>query len=67
MKSALGYTVIAAGVAIGLFGHKRIPVRGGAVMRAVSPSGVRGKMGTWVQSVFFGLVLIGIGIALVLE
>lgn len=67
MKSTLGYILIAAGVAIGLFGHKRIQVRGGAVMRAVSPGGVRGKMGAWVQRVVLGLVLIGCGIAVVVE
>jgi hypothetical protein len=67
MKVAFGFFLIAAGIAIGLFGHKRIPVRGGAVMRAVSPGGVRGRIGAWFQSIALGLVLIGFGIVLVLE
>jgi hypothetical protein len=67
MKTGFGLTLVAAGVAIVLFGHKHLPLREGAVMRAVSRKGWGSKVAARLQSVVVGVLLIGFGLSLVFE
>ena len=67
MKTGLGLTLIVAGVAIALLGHKRLPIREGAVMRALSQKGWRSKVGMRLQSIVVGVLLIGFGLSLMFE
>jgi len=67
MKTVLGLTLIASGVVIALLGHRRLPIREGAVMRAVSHKGWGSKVGARLQSIVVGVLLIGFGLSLIFE
>ena len=67
MNIALGLALIAVGIVIAALGHKRLPVREGAIMRALSARGWGSKFAVRLQSIAVGILLIGFGIALILR
>jgi hypothetical protein len=66
MNTVLGVGLIAAGIVIGTLGHKRLPVREGPIMRAVSARGWGSKFAVRLQSIVVGALLIGFGLSLIL-
>ena len=67
MKSILGLLLVVVGVVIALFGYKRLPVREGVLMRAVSPHGWGSKVSVRLTSIVVGVLLIGFGVSLIFE
>ena len=63
----LGLALIAVGIVIAAFGHKRLPVREGAIMRALSARGWGSKFAVRLQSIAVGALLIGFGMSLILK
>ena len=67
LSAVLGVALIAGGVAIAALGHKRLPVREGAIMRALSARGWGSKFALRLQSLVVGILLIGFGVSLILK
>lgn len=67
LSAVLGVALVAAGIVIAAFGHKRIPVREGAIMRALSAKGWGSKFALRLQSIVVGILLIGFGVSLILK
>ena len=65
MKIGFGLALIAAGVAIAILGHKRLPFREGAVTNAVSQKGWGSKVSVRLQSIVVGVLLIGFGLSVI--
>ncbi len=67
MNIVLGLVLIAGGILIAALGHKRLPVREGALMRVLSARGWGSKFVVRLQSLVVGVLLIGFGISLILN
>ena len=67
MNTVLGSALIAVGIVIAAIGHKRLPVREGAIMRALSAKGWGSKFALRLQSIVVGILLIGFGMSLILK
>jgi len=65
-NTVLGLGLIAAGIAIATLGHKRLPVREGPIMRALSARGWGSKFALRLQSIVVAVLLIGFGLSLIL-
>jgi hypothetical protein len=67
MNTVLGLALIAGGIVIAALGHKRLPVREGVLMRALSARGWGSKFAVRLQSIVIGVLLIGFGMSLILK
>ena len=67
LNTVLGLALVAVGIVIATLGHKRLPVREGAIMRALSARGWGSKFAVRLQSIVVGILLIGFGMSLILK
>ncbi len=65
MDSLAGVALICLGIAIAIFGDRKLNVKEGSLLRLLSPSGRWFKISRKIQKWVIGLLLIWFGLALI--